>query len=347
MRHPMGRAALGLVAAIAIACTSDPVSGPIIPVSAVSIQGAPPGGVFLIGYPRQLTATILDPFGTALSERELSWRSSARAVAVVDDEGIVTAVALGVSTITARSEGVAASVTAVVREGVEVPAVGAPATGSLLGGLIELSVPVGAAAPGFPIFVGSATGWPADDRLVAGTVVAVGPAATELALPITAGIAFDPSGIPAVERPALRLFAVGAGGAWEELPDGLVDVDDARVSASLSRLTTIGVFRRAVPTQLVKVAGDDQVVPRGTAVPIAPSVVVRDAAGRPVSGIDVTFATGAGGGQLTGTGVVASDLTGTATVPGQWRVGSTAGTYTLVASIPGGISVTFTATATP
>jgi hypothetical protein len=66
-----------------------------------------------------------------------------------------------------------------------------------------------------------------------------------------------------------------------------------------------------------------------------------------VSGIEVVFELGITGGQLTGSGTSFSGLDGRATIPGQWRLGSSAGTYTLSATIVGGVQVTFTATATP
>lgn len=337
-----------LLAALALAgCTTDPASPPIVPVASIAITGAPADGVFLLGFGRQLGATLLDPDALPLDGRQTAWRSSKPSVATVSPAGLVEGVSAGTMTITLGSEGLTTSIASEVREGLLVPSVGAPATATLLAGLVSLSVPVGVLPGDSPIHVRAPATTPPDDRKVPGTAVEIGPAATELAGPIRPGVRYDPAGIPAIERPLLRLFAVGPLGQWVELPGGSVDVAASRVSADLSRLTTIAVFRKATPTQLTKVAGDGQVVPRGTAVPINPTVLVADAAGRPVSGIEVAFATGAGGGQLTGQTTALSGLDGLATVPGQWRVGSSAGTYTLTASIAGGIQVTFTATATP
>lgn len=330
-----------------LACTTDPATLPIVPVATVTILDAPVDDVFLLGDTTQLLAALFDPRDLPLAGRRISWGSSDPAVASVTADGIVEGLAVGTTTITLASEGVTTSRSSEVREGIIVPGSGPTATTSILGDLLTLSVPVGVAEEGFIIHARVPPTWPIDDRIVNATVVELGPSGTELAGPITPGIRFDPLGIPAIERPTLRLFAVASNGTWTELPGGSVNLTDSRVSADLSRLTRVAVFRRATPTELVKVLGDGQVVAKNTAVPIAPTVLVRDAAGRPVSGIEVTFAVGPEGGQVTGSTTATSNLSGLATIAGQWRVGASAGPYTLVASIAGGITATFTATALP
>jgi hypothetical protein len=344
---PRVRAALLLATLGALGCTTDPATQPIVPVASVAIIDAPIDNVYLLGYARQLSASAFDPRDLPLVDRRISWRSSKPSIAFVTDDGIVEGLMLGTTTITLESEGITSSRSSEVREGIPVPGVGPPATTSILGDLLTLSVPVGVAAEGFAIHAKVPTTWPVDDRLVSETVVELGPAGIELAAPITPGIRFDPLGIPAIERPLLRLFAVASNGTWTELPAGAVDLANSRVSGDLTRLTKVAVFRKATPTELVKVLGDGQSVAKNTAVPIAPTVLVLDAAGRPVSGIQVTFTVGPEGGQITGAATATSAITGLATIPGQWRVGANAGTYTLVASIVGGITTTFTATALP
>jgi hypothetical protein len=86
-----------------------------------------------------------------------------------------------------------------------------------------------------------------------------------------------------------------------------------------------------------------------TAVSPDPSVIVKDAGGNPVSGVQVTFAVASGGGSVSGA-TPSTNGSGIATV-GSWTLGPTAGTNnnTLTATITGsGISgnpVTFTASA--
>ena len=97
-----------------------------------------------------------------------------------------------------------------------------------------------------------------------------------------------------------------------------------------------------VGTQLVIAAGNNQQGPVGRLVPVAPSVVVRTAAGTGVSGVVVNFAVASGGGTVIGSRQT-TDATGTATVGG-WILGDLPGANTLTASASGATAVTFTAT---
>jgi hypothetical protein len=94
--------------------------------------------------------------------------------------------------------------------------------------------------------------------------------------------------------------------------------------------------------EMVATAGDNQQAPVGRLVPIAPTVVVRDAAGDGVPGAIVTFSATAGGGSVVGSRQV-TDASGTATVGG-WFLGPLPGTNRLTASSPGLGPVRFTAT---
>jgi adhesin/invasin len=90
--------------------------------------------------------------------------------------------------------------------------------------------------------------------------------------------------------------------------------------------------------------GNNQTATAGSVLPIAPSVSVRDARGNPSAGVSVTFTTGANSGVVVG-GTAITSASGVATVS-SWRLGGTAGTQTLVASVAGLPSVTFSALAT-
>jgi hypothetical protein len=97
-----------------------------------------------------------------------------------------------------------------------------------------------------------------------------------------------------------------------------------------------------VPTTLAINAGNGQTTSAGTAVPVLPSVIVRDGLGSPVSGVSVTFAVASGGGSITG--ATATTLaSGIATV-GSWTLGATPSSNSLTASVTGLTTVTFTAT---
>ncbi|HEY6157905.1 MAG TPA: Ig-like domain-containing protein, partial [Gemmatimonadales bacterium] len=102
----------------------------------------------------------------------------------------------------------------------------------------------------------------------------------------------------------------------------------------------------AAAAAIASSAGDGQTATVGTAVPVAPAVIVRDAFANPVSGVAVTFAPGAGGGSVTGAAQT-TNASGSAAVT-SWTLGNTAGPNTLTATSGSlqGSPVTFTATAT-
>jgi adhesin/invasin len=97
------------------------------------------------------------------------------------------------------------------------------------------------------------------------------------------------------------------------------------------------------PASIAVNAGDGQTAAVHTNVPIVPSVVVKDAAGNPLSGVTVTWTVTFGGG-IAGFPSSTTDASGVANV-GNWNLGSAAGAQALKATV-GGLSVTFSATAT-
>ena len=104
--------AIGLVTGVAsgttaITATSEGVSSSItITVPAVaSVDVTTGANAVLAGVTSQLTATPKDAASNALTNRSVTWSSSAPAVATVSATGLVTAVATGSTTISATSEG--------------------------------------------------------------------------------------------------------------------------------------------------------------------------------------------------------------------------------------------------
>ncbi|MCY3808898.1 MAG: Ig-like domain-containing protein [Gemmatimonadetes bacterium] len=90
----------GLLAAaalfLAVACGSDP------PV-ADSVTVSPGERTLAVGGTVQLSAKVADENGDDIADAEVTWSSSADAVATVSDSGLVTAVASGMATVTATS----------------------------------------------------------------------------------------------------------------------------------------------------------------------------------------------------------------------------------------------------
>jgi Big-like domain-containing protein/filamin/ABP280 repeat protein len=113
---------------------------------------------------------------------------------------------------------------------------------------------------------------------------------------------------------------------------------------AVSTPVSLGV---GAPATVTIAAGDGQTATGGTALPIKPAVVVRDAGGTPVAGLAVTFAVASGGGSIEG-GSATTGADGVATA-GRWTLGAVAGPNTLQATVGAeGVSgnpVTFTATA--
>ena len=127
---------------------------------------------------------------------------------------------------------------------------------------------------------------------------------------------------------------------------GPQEVTISSVSGEVTvRLTAIAI---GVPASVRLVAGNSQSARAGLAVATPPAVVVLDAAGRPVSGVTVSFDVTEGGGSLIGSSST-TDGDGVARV-GQWRLG-VSGVNTMDAVVDGvtvtGEPVTFVATTTP
>ena len=109
---------------------------------------------------------------------------------------------------------------------------------------------------------------------------------------------------------------------------------------------TINVAAGA-PSTVALNAGNGQTALAGTAVAIAPSVIVRDVSGNPVSGVSITFAAAPGSGSVTPVTPVLTNGSGVAAATA-WTLGTTAGTQTLTATTTPDLSgspMSFTATA--
>lgn len=241
MRSPIA----GAIAAalFGIACSTDPLGDALIGVVDIEVSGVPADGVLLLGSSRTLTAEAIGPGGVVLEDREIEWRSVFPAVATVSETGRVEAVDEGETTILALSEGLTRHLSISVRQGTTVPNSGPPRTATLLEGLLRLSVPAGVATSGTVIHARPATNWPANSRVLDGTVIEIGPDGTELGNAITVGITFIAADIPATERPLLRLHALNAAEQWVELPNGTVDLANSRVSGAMIRLGKVAIFR--------------------------------------------------------------------------------------------------------
>jgi adhesin/invasin len=154
-------------------------------------------------------------------------------------------------------------------------------------------------------------------------------------------------GTALVRRPVTDANGVATLGAWllGDAPGAntlRATVQGVTIANNPVTFTATGAAGQ--PASLVIQAGSGQTATAGTTVPVAPSVVVRDARGNPVAGITVAFTPGPNSGVVTG-GQATTNAAGVATV-GSWTLGATSGAQTLVVSLSGLPSVTITATAT-
>ena len=98
------------------------------------------------------------------------------------------------------------------------------------------------------------------------------------------------------------------------------------------------------PAALSVAVGNNQSATVGTAVAVAPAVLVKDQNGDPIAGVLVSFAVAGGNGSLTGTAVT-TGANGVAAV-GSWTLPTLVGSYQMTASVADLPVLIFSATAT-
>jgi adhesin/invasin len=269
---------------------------------------------------RQLTAVVKDNEGTTLT-RPVTWSSSNPAVLSVDaSSGLATAKTPGSVTITATSEGKSGTATLSV-------IAGPPSKMTVVAGNNQ-SVAAGAAVPVAP----SVKVTDAGDNPIANVQVTF--AVASGGGTITGGsTTTNASGVATVGSWTLGTTAG---------PNTLTVTSPALAGVTVTFQAAAGAGAAA---NLVAYTGNNQTGTAGGNIPSPPQVKVTDANGNFVPGFTVTFTPGAGSGSVTG-GTVVTDAGGLATV-GSWKLGTTPGPQTLIATASGltGSPVTFNATA--
>ena len=150
-----------------------------------------------------------------------------------------------------------------------------------------------------------------------------------------------------VRRPITDATGTATVGAWTlgETPGAnTLRATATGLSISGNPATFTATAIAGAPATMAIVAGNNQSATVATALPVNPSVVVRDNRGNPVPGVTVTFVVGSGGGNVTGA-TATTDAAGVAAA-GSWTLGGAAGVQTLIARVTNLSDVTFTATAT-
>lgn len=322
----LAAAALG---ALGVACEKGLIFGPQV---VAGIRLAPDTVILQVGDTATVSGVVVDTAGSALLDLPVAWSTNASGVATVDATGLVTGVAIGEAGVSARYEGFSA-VAAVL---VEPP----PAIG-LEPAAVVFNTSVGAENPAPQTVDLTNAGGGGLTGVALGTI-SYGPGASDW---LTASLAGDEAPTTLLLTANTALFTT-------------VDTFTARVPVesdvainSPQEVTVTLELAPGQPAALAKTAGDNQTGVAGLDLPIAPTVIVRDAFGNPRPDVDVVFSVTSGNGSVTGA-TATTDAQGMASV-GSWRVqtnsgspsGPNGGQYpnTLEASVAGVTSVTFTA----
>jgi uncharacterized membrane protein len=101
-----------LLFSLLTACTTPAPTSTPTPLTSLTLS--PTNPELVVGSTQQFTATALDADGQALSDVTFSWETSDGAVALVDSNGMVSAVAVGNSDITVSAQGLSQSATLTV-----------------------------------------------------------------------------------------------------------------------------------------------------------------------------------------------------------------------------------------
>lgn len=210
-------------------------------------------------------------------------------------------------------------------------------------GEVTLSIPGGALSQTTTITVEPAPAPPARPGLVAGTAYDFGPDGLQFAQPVQLSLGYDPQNLPSGAFEAGLAIHKQVGSDWVLVPGGSVDAGADKVRAPINSFSVYAIIFLDTPDEVV-MGGDAQTATVGQAVPVRPSVVVRNAAGAALPGVAVEFRVVQGGGTVTGASQT-TDAQGRATV-GSWTLGSVPGVNVLEALVTGlSTPVRFEATA--
>jgi adhesin/invasin len=316
--------ALSLAAALLWAgCSTDTAIGPG-PVAAVRI--VPDSVLMVVGTADTLHGFGLDASGALLASKPVSWSTTNPTVATVGASGIVTGTGLGVASVIASLEGYAD--TALVR---------------------VLPPPALDVTPDTVTFNGVAGSGALPDQTASVTNSGGGSLRSLRIVSITFGsgaAGWVTAALNQTSTPAILTLQASSAGIAVGSYTAKVAVGDTAATNTPDTVVVRLVLSAGAPTAMAASAGTGQSATVNTTVATRPAVRVVDAFGNGVAGVAVTFAIGSGGGAVTGGGTT-TDATGTATV-GSWRLGTTAGNNTLLATTPAlpGTTVTISATGT-
>lgn len=232
--------------------SSESASFAIEPPAVASIQVDALGEGVVPGSTITLTATLRSQTGTVLTDRSVDWSTDDADVATVDDGGVVSALAAGVATIRAASEGAEGAFAVEVLPGGMVDASG----GTVATDGVVLTFDPGAVdAPTAVTVVANATP-PADSMLVTGTAFDLGPDGATFAADVRVRIGYSEQNLPnGVAESQLALHRWD-GSTWVSLPEASADPGANHVSAITPGFSTFAVVAREPTTTWVRSEGN-------------------------------------------------------------------------------------------
>ena len=262
------------------------------------------------GYHQTLTATVKNKSGQTVTV-PVVWRSSNERVATLDVNGKLAALDTGTTTVTASTLGLTSQPI-----GVLVAWVGAAKVAAY-----QYTAPV-AATPGVTVpdsirvQVLNRNGGMVGGARVLFSTTAGGGAVTPLATVLT-----NTAGVAAAQ------WKLGPSNGANTVTASVVGDDDKVLAFVDSNPVT---FTITTYNALLVNGGDGQTAQILSTLPIAPSIKLVDAAGRPRPGVPVTF-TPTGGGRVT-SATVSTGADGVAS-PGNWTLGDVTGTQSLIVRV--------------
>ena len=221
-------------------------------VAAVIVTGAPTS-TMLVGESANLVATATNASGGVISGPNVTWKSSAPAIASVTLSGAVKALTAGHAVITASVGSRDGTASLDIVDGGTIGAQGGVITAA--GGVVTLNVPAGGVQQQTLIAVRSVPSPVADSRVLASTVFELDPVGSTLCGRLT--IKFDPAALPTGIAPeSLQLYAV-QGSAWVLLGGSTVDLVSKTVTGTFCTTGNgIGTFAiRSTPVLRIDLTG--------------------------------------------------------------------------------------------
>lgn len=238
-----------------------------------SLLLAPDRATLLVGDTLRLHATALGASGEPLPPLPVSFHSSNRAIATVDDAGLVTTLGSGTVEISASGGGRVARTSLLVQWG----KVLGPAGGTLraLNGMVTLTLLAGAISAETRFVVDTARSPPVDAYALGGPAIALSPAGLVLHSPAQLSLGYRPEAVAGLAEVSVAMYADVAGG-WLAQQGSVLDQARRVVTAPID---TMVVYRLLAPGPVATIRLQPDTVILVLPAPGAFTAELRDAKG--------------------------------------------------------------------